>query len=136
MKVWNDEQVKSKALQIVCNRTFIATRAYLHPSSKKLYLDMRYNFNRAVFAEVKRLCKVLNFDEIKRNQIIRARNRAYYMPLTWRNSPLWIDYQKNKKDLKFVTDTRLIFYSGRNHWAKTPADLQILKVIAKHFKNL
>ena len=134
--VWNDEHVKRKALQIVCNRTFIATRAYLHPSSKKLYLDMRYNFNKAVFAEVKRLCTVLNFDEIKSKQITRARNRIYNTPVTWRNSPLWIDYQRNKHELKFVTDTRLIFYSGRNHWAKTPADLQVLRVICKHFKNL
>lgn len=132
--IWNDEQVKRKALRIVCNRSFIATRAYLAPSNKKLYLDMRYNFDKAVFAEVKRLCKVFDFDEIERKQVARARNRIYNTPVTWRNSPLWIDYQKNKYELKHVTDTRLIFYSGRNHWAKTPTDLKILKVIAKHFK--
>ena len=128
-----EKQAKNKALKIVHSRPFIATRQYLAPSSKKLYLDMRYTFNQIVFAEVRKLCKTVDFDATKAKQMSRARYQDK-KPENWLNNPLVIDYSKNKSDIMLITDQRLYFFSGRNHWAKTPTDLKILSVLCKHFK--
>ena len=130
-----EKQAKNKALKIVHSRSFIATRQYLTPSSKKLYLDMRYSFNRAVFAEVRKLCKNVNFDALKAKQMSRARYQDK-KPENWINSPLVIDYRKNKSDIMLITDQRLYFFNGRNHWAKTPTDLKMLSILRKHFNTL
>ena len=130
-----EKQAKNKALKIVHSGPFIATKMYLAPTSKKLYLDMRYIFNQAVFAEVRKLCETVDFESIKAKQMSRARARYQdKKPENWLNNPLVIDYRKNKKDVMLITDQRLYFFSGRNHWAKTPTDLKILSILRKHFK--
>ena len=130
-----EKRAKNKAFKIVHSRPFIATRQYLTPSSKKLYLDMRYLFNQAVFSEVRKLCNSVDFEVINAKQMSRARARYQDKnPVNWINSPLVIDYRKNKSDIMLITDQRLYFFSGRNHWAKSPTDLKILSVLCKHFK--
>ena len=130
-----EKQAKNKALAIVCNRCFIATRQYMSPTNKKLRLDMRYSFNQKVFAEVRKLCETVDFDAIKTKQVNRARARYQdKKPINWLSNPLVIDYRKNKSDIMLITDQRLYFFSGRNHWAKTPTDLKILSILRKHFK--
>lgn len=97
-------------------------------------LDMRKYFDRVVGIKVNNL---LLSDKFKLDVAIAKRNiEKRKKPKKFQNvlsNHLVKDYIRNKKDIVAIYSDH-IFFGTRNHWAKCPNDIKILKILKK-WKN-
>ena len=131
----NYQTAKEKAIKMLCNRSNVALKKYLSIGYFRKQLDFRRNFDKAVFSEIKKLLKVLDFSEIAKKQKKRALNRIIEIPVNYLNNTLYLDYKANKKDILRITDNCIQFRNGRNHYAKNQKDIILLSILKKYVNN-
>lgn len=132
----DEKRVKAYALRLM-HRTDFLLSPYRFQSPKKFFhLDMRYNFDKAVFYYITRNPLT---EEQKAAVIAKKKQRAKNRREEFTNVlslPLVRDYRAHKKELRRITDKFLCFNNGRNHWAKNSFDSNVLAILKKYFYNL
>lgn len=97
-------------------------------------LDMRKSFDRVVGIKVNNLLLSDKFKqdvEIAKRNIAKRQKKEKFKNVL--NNPLVKDYIKNKKDIVAIYSDHINF-GVRNHWAKCPMDIKILRIL-KNYKN-
>lgn len=96
----------------------------------KLKVDKRTKVGKLALEMVYKLEKTYDFEEVKN----KRKQRHNQKPEPYKNilqNPLVKDYINNRHNLKQVLNDRLVFWGGRNHWAKNETDLKILNILRK-----
>ena len=131
--ILNEKLITKHAYMRVCSRSAVVMKLYKFAYNFRKGLDFRTNQDKAIFYKIKELTHTLDFSEISKKQIERAKNR-YIVPVpNYRNNKLTVDYIKNKSSIKYISENCIYFQNGRNHWAKYDNDLKIIAVLRKHF---
>lgn len=99
--------------------------------NKRPKLDKRYKENKDAI-------KIINSNQLKHSQrmeiwelrILRGKRKAR-VP-NFLENPLIADYFRNKNSIKFISEDRISFWDGRNHYAKSPKDRKILSILSKY----
>lgn len=103
--------------------------------NRKPKLDMRYNRSKEFLLIFN---KLKNFN--KQERICKLKSRRVNKNFTFENvlsNKIFIDFRKNKHNIKFIHDNFIDFY-GRNHHAKNNFDLKVLSILKKNinYQNL
>ena len=102
-------------------------------------LDMRFNFNREILAEYRRIIKE-NADRLAIDQNkVRDRRKGEKWPLIDEpqgiyNNHLVKDYFAHRADVRQIDYYHICFY-GRNHWARNERDQKILEILQRNFSR-
>ena len=123
-----------QAYKMLTNRRVVALKKYNNLSNFCKELDFRKKFDKAVYTEIARLVRILNFDQISAKQKERAVKKQIATVPNFIQNPLVKDYFSNKHNILFISDDCIRFLGYRNHWAKNDADKKVLVVLKKHFK--
>ena len=95
----------------------------------KLKVDKRTKVGKLALEMVYKIEMAFNFKEVKQKRI--NRNKLKFKNIL--QNPIVKDYINNKPNIKQVLTNGIVFYGGRNHWAKNEKDLRILKILQKMF---
>lgn len=96
----------------------------------KLRVDRRTKVGKLALKMVYEIEKTYDFEGVKN----KVKQRAIQKPKPFENilqNPLVKDYINNMYSIKHILNNRLVFLSGRNHWAKNETDLRILNILRK-----
>lgn len=120
-KEFTSDDVKSYALKLMTSKMAISC-------GKVPRLDKRFSFNQAVLAYMRK--NPVNRVEVLAKMKARSKNNpAPYTNVLSR--PLVKDFKSNRHELRQILPDRLVFISGRNHWAKDGLDRKILSILKK-----
>lgn len=118
---YTEKDVRDYAIKLMTS-----TRAIL--CGKVSRLDKRFSFNKAVLAYIRK-------NPVSRAEILaKKKARAKNKPVPYTNvlsRPLVKDFKSNRHELRQILPDRLVFISGRNHWAKDSLDMKILSTLNK-----
>ena len=96
----------------------------------KLRVDKRTKVGKLALQMVYELEKTFDFEEAKN----KRKQRHNQKPKPFTNilkNPIVKDYINNKHSIKQILNNRLVFWGGRNHWAKSETDLKILQIFKR-----
>lgn len=94
----------------------------------KLRVDRRTRVGKLALQMIYEMEKTYDFEGVKN----KRKQRENQKPEPFKNilqNPLVKDYINNRYKIKHILDNRLVFWGGRNHWAKSETDLRILRVL-------
>lgn len=115
-----------KAITLV--HTYLRNKAVFY-SHKPLRVDRRTKVGKLALKMVAEIEKDYNFTEVKEKVKQRRENKREITNVL--NTPIVKDYFNNKHCIKQIREDRLVFFNGRNHWAKTEQDYKILKTLRR-----
>lgn len=124
--------MKAQTAKSLACKLFYATSFQI--LQKMPRLDMRFNFNKEVMKEIKKMKANFSNNEkeyIKQVRKIRAERKINTAFLLFDN-PIVKDYISNKNNIIHIADDHIHFAGGRNHWAKNDHDLKIIAVLKKY----
>ena len=101
--------------------------------SAKLRVDKRKRVGKLALQMVYKIEKTFDFEGVKN----KRKQRHNQKPKPFTNilqNPIVKDYINNKQSIKQILNNRLVFWGGRNHWAKSETDLRVLSILKN--KNL
>lgn len=96
----------------------------------KLKVDRRTKVGKLALKMIYELEKTYDFEGVKN----KHKQRVIQKPKPYKNilqNPIVKDYINNRHKLKQILNDRLLFWGGRNHWAKNETDLRILNILRK-----
>lgn len=96
----------------------------------KLKVDRRTKVGKLALKMIYELEKTYDFEGVKN----KRKQRENQKPEPFKNilqNPIVKDYINNRHKLKQILNDRLLFWGGRNHWAKNETDLRILSILRK-----
>ena len=96
----------------------------------KLKVDRRTRVGKLALQMIYELEKTFDFEEVKN----KRKQRHNQKPKPFTNilqNPLVKDYINNRYTIKHILNNRLVFWGGRNHWAKNETDIRILNILRK-----
>jgi hypothetical protein len=102
--------------------------------NRKPKLDMRYNTSKEFMSLFYKLTKDFNKSEALEKLKARRKANSIVEFSNVLNNKLYVDFKKNKLNVRFINDTHINFY-GRNHHAKNEIDLKVLSILKKNFKK-
>lgn len=102
---------------------------------KKLKVDKRTKVGKLALKMVYKIEMAFNFKEAKEKRLNRNKLKQELKFKNILQNPIVKDYINNKSHIKQVLTNGIMFYGGRNHWAKNEKDLRILKIICSTWNN-